>query len=64
MSLFRISHQSSVQTCMMTGTFATTAISAITSQNTQGVMAVLDTPVEHLKSQMDAVLSGKYCHIQ
>lgn len=43
----------SIQAC---GSFAMTAITAITSQNTQGVNAVFPVPVAHLKSQIEAVM--------
>lgn len=44
---------------MMTGSFGTTAISALTAQNTHGVTAIHSAPIDHFKSQMTAVLSGE-----
>lgn len=43
----------SIQAC---GSFAMTAITAITSQNTLGVNAVFPVPVEHIKGQIEAVM--------
>lgn len=49
--------QADVKTCDATNVFATTAITAITAQNTLGVMSVHKIPIEELRSQLDAVLA-------
>lgn len=48
--------QADIKTVTMLGGFATTAITAITSQNTQTVSSVHPVPVAHIASQIDAVL--------
>lgn len=45
---------------MATGSFGTTALTAITSQNTLGVQAIHSIPKEHIESQMQSVLSGTF----
>lgn len=40
-----------------TGSFACSVITAITSQNTQGVSAIFPIPLDHVESQLDAVFT-------
>jgi hydroxymethylpyrimidine/phosphomethylpyrimidine kinase len=49
--------QADIKAMSATGSFACSVITAITSQNTQGVSAILPVPLEHVESQLDAVLS-------
>jgi hydroxymethylpyrimidine/phosphomethylpyrimidine kinase len=49
--------QADIKTITMLGGFATTAITAITAQNTLGVSAVMPVPAEMVIAQIDAVLS-------
>lgn len=49
--------QADIKTCQALGVYAMTAITAVTSQNTCGVSAVLPVPASHIKSQIDAVVS-------
>lgn len=49
--------QADIKAISATGSFACTAITAITSQNTQGVSAILPISLEHVESQLDAVFS-------
>ncbi|MET1110147.1 MAG: bifunctional hydroxymethylpyrimidine kinase/phosphomethylpyrimidine kinase [Allosphingosinicella sp.] len=49
--------QADIRTVTMLGGFATTAITAITAQNTLGVQAVLPVPAEMVLKQIDSVLS-------
>ena len=49
--------QADIKTITMLGGFATTAITAITAQNTLGVAAVMPVPAEMVLAQIDAVLS-------
>jgi hydroxymethylpyrimidine/phosphomethylpyrimidine kinase len=49
--------QADIKTITMLGGFATTAITAITAQNTLGVHAVLPIPPEFVVAQIDAVLT-------
>ena len=49
--------QADIKTVTMLGGFATTAITAITAQNTLGVTAVMPVPAEMVVQQMEAVLS-------
>ncbi|ELV8626662.1 bifunctional hydroxymethylpyrimidine kinase/phosphomethylpyrimidine kinase [Vibrio cidicii] len=49
--------QADIKTISATGGYACSVITAITSQNTQGVSAVLPIPLEHIASQLDAVFS-------
>ncbi|HEX4738621.1 MAG TPA: bifunctional hydroxymethylpyrimidine kinase/phosphomethylpyrimidine kinase [Allosphingosinicella sp.] len=48
--------QADIKTVTMLGGFATTAITAITAQNTLGVEAVMPVPPEMVLKQIDAVL--------
>ena len=41
----------------MNGVYATTAITALTAQNTTGVAAILEVPPEFLAQQLDAVFA-------
>jgi hydroxymethylpyrimidine/phosphomethylpyrimidine kinase len=49
--------QADIKTVTMLGGFATTAITALTAQNTLGVSAVMPVPAEMVLQQVDAVLS-------
>ncbi|ADT86664.1 bifunctional hydroxymethylpyrimidine kinase/phosphomethylpyrimidine kinase [Vibrio fluvialis] len=49
--------QADIKAISATGSFACSAITAITSQNTLGVSAILPTPIAHVESQLDAVFS-------
>ena len=49
--------QADVKTCEGLGVFSTTAITALTAQNTLGVTAVAPTTATMLRAQMDAILS-------
>jgi hydroxymethylpyrimidine/phosphomethylpyrimidine kinase len=49
--------QADIKTITMLGGFATTAITAITAQNTLGVQAVMPVPAEMVVAQIDAVVS-------
>jgi hydroxymethylpyrimidine/phosphomethylpyrimidine kinase len=49
--------QADIKTITMLGGFATTAITAITAQNTLGVSAVMPVPAEMVLAQIDAVLA-------
>ncbi|NHO32948.1 bifunctional hydroxymethylpyrimidine kinase/phosphomethylpyrimidine kinase [Acetobacter fallax] len=48
--------QADIKTITVLGGFATTAITAVTAQNTLGVFGVLDIPAEFLRSQIRCVL--------
>lgn len=49
--------QADIKTVTMLGGFATTAIAALTAQNTLGVSGVMPVPAEFVLQQIDAVLS-------
>lgn len=49
--------QADIKAISATGSFACSAITAITSQNTLGVSAICAIPLEHVASQLDAVFS-------
>jgi hydroxymethylpyrimidine/phosphomethylpyrimidine kinase len=49
--------QADIKTVTMLGGFATTSVTAITAQNTLGVMAVHPVPTDMVIAQIDAVLS-------
>lgn len=49
--------QADIKTAQAFGVFATTAITALTAQNTVGVQEVLATPAEFVKAQIESVLS-------
>ncbi len=49
--------QADIKAISACGAFATTAITAVTSQNTLGVQAIHPIPVQHLSSQIQSVLS-------
>ncbi|MFL6861479.1 MAG: bifunctional hydroxymethylpyrimidine kinase/phosphomethylpyrimidine kinase [Allosphingosinicella sp.] len=49
--------QADIKTITMLGGFATTAITAITAQNTLGVGAVMPVPVDMVLAQVDAILT-------
>lgn len=49
--------QADIKAISATGGFACSVITAITSQNTQGVHAVFPIPIAHVESQLDAVFS-------
>ena len=47
--------QADLKTCMALGCFGMTAITALTAQNTVGVRAILEAPVEYVEAQIAAV---------
>jgi len=49
--------QADIKAISATGSFACSAITAITSQNTLGVSAICAIPLDHVASQLDAVFS-------
>jgi hydroxymethylpyrimidine/phosphomethylpyrimidine kinase len=49
--------QADIKTVTMLGGFATTAITALTAQNTLGVQAVMPVPAEMVLTQIDSVLA-------
>ena len=49
--------QADIKAISAMGCFATSAITAITAQNTQGITAVHPIPIEMIEDQIDAVLS-------
>ncbi len=49
--------QADIKAMSATGSFACSVITAITSQNTQGVSAIFPIPLDHVASQLDAVCS-------
>jgi len=49
--------QADIKAISACGSFATSAITAITSQNTIGVQSIFPIPIEHLASQIQSVLS-------
>jgi hydroxymethylpyrimidine/phosphomethylpyrimidine kinase len=49
--------QADIKTVTMLGGFATTAVTALTAQNTLGVAAVMPVPAEMVLQQIEAVLS-------
>ncbi|EGU34453.1 phosphomethylpyrimidine kinase [Vibrio sp. N418] len=49
--------QADIKAISATGSFACSVITAITSQNTQGVSAIFPIPLTHVESQLDAVFS-------
>ncbi|WP_456295053.1 bifunctional hydroxymethylpyrimidine kinase/phosphomethylpyrimidine kinase [Vibrio sp. AK197] len=49
--------QADIKAISATGSYACSVITAITSQNTRGVNAILPVPVETIESQLDAVFS-------
>ncbi|WP_325893096.1 bifunctional hydroxymethylpyrimidine kinase/phosphomethylpyrimidine kinase [Grimontia sp. NTOU-MAR1] len=49
--------QADIKAISATGSYACSAVTAITAQNTLGVSAIFPIPVEHLAHQLDAVFS-------
>ncbi|MEZ8099040.1 bifunctional hydroxymethylpyrimidine kinase/phosphomethylpyrimidine kinase [Vibrio bivalvicida] len=49
--------QADIKAMSATGSYACSVITAITSQNTQGVTAIHPIPIEHIESQLDAVFT-------
>jgi hydroxymethylpyrimidine/phosphomethylpyrimidine kinase len=49
--------QADLKTIMALGGFATTALTALTAQNTRGVTAVMPVPPDFLRAQIDAVMA-------
>ena len=49
--------QADIKAISATGSYACSAITAITAQNTLGVSAILPIPLEHVEAQLDAVFS-------
>lgn len=48
--------QADIKACSAAGVFATTAVTALTAQNTQGVSQIHSAPAEFIRTQMKAVL--------
>lgn len=53
--------QADIKTMSANGVYAASVITAITAQNTQGVSAIHDVPIDHIAAQIDAVLSDIDC---
>lgn len=49
--------QADIKSISATGSYACSVITAITSQNTQGVQAVYPIPLEHIDSQLESVFT-------
>lgn len=49
--------QADIKAISATSSYACSVITAITSQNTQGVQAICPTPLPHIESQLDSVFS-------
>ncbi|MEZ9229608.1 bifunctional hydroxymethylpyrimidine kinase/phosphomethylpyrimidine kinase [Vibrio amylolyticus] len=49
--------QADIKAMSATGSYACSVITAITSQNTQGVSAIFPIPLDHVASQLDAVFT-------
>ncbi|MFW7525574.1 bifunctional hydroxymethylpyrimidine kinase/phosphomethylpyrimidine kinase [Vibrio ostreicida] len=49
--------QADIKTISATGSYACSVITAVTSQNTQGVAAIHPIPLAHIESQLDAVFA-------
>lgn len=49
--------QADIKSISANGAYAATVITATTAQNTKGVTDIFPLPIEHIKAQMDAVLS-------
>lgn len=49
--------QADIKAISATGSYACSAITAITSQNTLGVSAIFPIPLAHIESQLDAIFS-------
>ena len=49
--------QADLKTYAALGVYGTSVLTAVTAQNTQGVTAVLELPVDLIQAQIDAVLS-------
>lgn len=47
--------QADIKTMIMNGVYAMSAITALTAQNTTGVTAILESPPEFLRQQIDAI---------
>lgn len=47
--------QADIKTMTANGIYATSAICALTAQNTSGVQAILDVPADFLKKQLDSI---------
>ena len=52
--------QADIKTITMHGVYATTAITAITAQNTLSVYDVLEVPEKFLKKQLDSIFTDVY----
>ncbi|MDC0609536.1 bifunctional hydroxymethylpyrimidine kinase/phosphomethylpyrimidine kinase [Vibrio sp.] len=49
--------QADIKAISATGSYACSVITAVTSQNTQGVQAICPIPLEHIASQLDSVFT-------
>ena len=52
--------QADLKTMTMNGVYAMSAVTALTAQNTTGVRAILESPPEFLRQQIDAVFEDIY----
>ena len=52
--------QADIKTMLANGVFATSAVTALTAQNTTGVTAILNSTPEFLAAQLDAVFTDLY----
>ena len=52
--------QADIKTMTMNGVYAMSAVTALTAQNTTGVRAIVNSPPEILKAQIDAVFEDIY----
>ena len=52
--------QADIKTMTMNGVYAMSAVTALTAQNTTGVMGILESSPEFLKQQIDAVFTDIY----
>eukprot|EP00308_Calcidiscus_leptoporus_P000965 CAMPEP_0119358686 /NCGR_PEP_ID=MMETSP1334-20130426/6826_1 /TAXON_ID=127549 /ORGANISM="Calcidiscus leptoporus, Strain RCC1130" /LENGTH=522 /DNA_ID=CAMNT_0007373229 /DNA_START=14 /DNA_END=1579 /DNA_ORIENTATION=+ len=55
--------QADIKTCEALGVFATTAIVALTAQNTKGVQGVFGVPKEFVREQIDSVADDMGAHV-
>lgn len=49
--------QADIKAISATGSYASSAVTAITAQNTLGVSAIFPIPLEHVEKQLDAVFT-------
>ena len=56
--------QADIKSITVHGAYAASAITSITSQNTQGVQEIFDLPTDLIVSQIDSVISESTLHYQ